>query len=212
MNERRKQRWLLVGVSALVVLAGLSTAAGAAEKKTVAEVMDEITQLVEEKADIDVRLETNLSRKRANEAAFTALEEEQQRHEAEDVAPATRYCSGEFPEPEYSRRVAWCAAKQVEFDAWGRRQSQEKADLRAAENERVDEAKRMAVRYRGIEARIRLLQGHLGTLRIFAGKRCDGEGSLEAAHHCLQTIWDGAKASYRDDPLVVKPPWVATPR
>jgi len=49
----------------------------------------------------------------------------------------------------------------------------------------------------------------LSHLPAFA--ECLAQPTLEGAHQCMQSKWDGARSSYSMDPMVVKPAWRATP-
>lgn len=132
-------------------------------------------------------LEVNLSRKRANEARFSALDTEAESYRAQ-VNADTVYCSGTYEEPEYSRRVAECRVRQGELDRWSDRLQAQYASVEEDEAERTAEAQALFVRHQTLEAR---LSEALRRLRTLSGASCDLEEDLEDAWRCLCQQWDG---------------------
>lgn len=106
------------------------------------------------------------------------------------------YCTGTFEEDEYRRRLARCNAMEKEMRAeQGQLDNQREAIL--ADWQRIDDERAKATaRKDALRARGAKIQSMLAGVVKFRGRgdACVKLFPLEAIHHCMQEIWDGAGA------------------
>lgn len=160
----------------------------------VQDVLDQINELASDEKKILGQLQENLSLKRSHEAQYAIVDSDISRYEA-DVSQAQSYCTGSFPEPEYSRRVAACNSKQTELNARQQTLTNRKNELDSQEASRLQAARALKKRYDSVRARAMILQGQLLRLKAFerANRDCAEKLYLEDMHQCMQSIWDGAR-------------------
>lgn len=170
----------------LALVAALAIGANAFAD-TASDLLSAIRGIRSSQNQVAAELDVNLSRKRANEARFAALDSEAESYRAQ-VNADTVYCSGTYEEPEYARRVAECRIKQQELDRWSDRLQASYAEVEEAEADRVSEAEALFVRHQILEAR---LAEALRRLQEISDASCDENDDLEDAWHCLCQEWDG---------------------
>lgn len=208
---------------ALVIMAALALMLPSlpAVAQDVGGVIREMDGLIQQKNSIEARLEANLSLKRQSEIQYQSMEQESAQMEVEsrqidaetarlssEINGYNSYCSGTFDEAEYAVRSAWCSSNGPilegqsanlqgridNFNAWVYDYNTRYEAIDRQEDQRVAEAEALFQEYENINMRLQALEEIL-RLSTFAqdNQNCANLPNLEDMHHCMQTIWDGAR-------------------
>jgi len=100
------------------------------------DILDQINELASEEKKTVGQLQENLALKRSHESQYATLDNDVSRYEA-DVSQAQSYCTGTFPEPEYSRRVASFNSEEAELNSRRHNLASRREELDAQEKSRV---------------------------------------------------------------------------
>jgi uncharacterized phage infection (PIP) family protein YhgE len=194
----------LLFVTAFAVIA-FGQPSFAADSLTVKDALNEISKLAAEKGELQKGFQTALSIKRELEDRDKSLAQTQQQI-ARRKADLESYCTGTFPEPEYSRRVARCDSEGRTLNEQIDTYNDGLTKLSEGYQALATAVKKMVARDSQIDQRLQYLMSRLKSIEIFAASSCSDEHELETAVDCFNHVWD---RSSRQNFRISDPPQMA---
>lgn len=196
------QRATCAGVVALAAATTLMAAASVIAQTAmpidggaIERLLANLGQIVGEERRVVESLRANVALKRAIDEQNAALNDEtaQFNHRANET---NAFCSGTYPEPEYSRRKAICAQRNAALENQPKALAARRAELDAKDAARAEEGKSIKASYDSLQQRVKTIEDALASNTAFAPIRapCAGQSSLSARSKCLNDGWAAAAA------------------
>jgi len=142
-----------------------------------------------EKAQVQAGLKNNVAKKRELEQGYRDITAQKKDYDHE-LSHFNDYCSGEFPEPEFSARKTWCDSHSPPLETERDKINGKLQALDEEDKTRITEAQQLSQSYQSVNIRLEALRGNLKDLTK-DNPKCVNFDSLETLYCCLSGFDSG---------------------
>jgi uncharacterized phage infection (PIP) family protein YhgE len=142
-----------------------------------------------EKTQIQDQLKNNVTKKRELEQGYRDITAQKKDYD-HDLSHFNDYCSGEFPEPEFTARKTWCDGHSPALETQRDKINGKLQALDEEDKTRIAQAQQLSQSYQSVNIRLEALRGNLQDLTK-SNPKCANFNTVETLYCCLSGVDSG---------------------